>query len=302
MIIKPIVEFYIWIVPAPLRYRILMIRNSGGLNTIRKDILRLYKQTAKQDVEIAEVLNYLKTKPLRIFPYAFMDNYNPNKIEVLYDKSNGLHYVLHENKNLYFKRNWSCDTIRGKYNDLLIEQDHRSPHCYLNNEFYVESGDIVADIGAAEGIFALSIIEKVQKIFIFETDLEWIEALTATFKPWENKIEIIHKFVSDTNDSKNCSLDEFCASENMKFSMIKVDVDGSELSLINGADAIFSAKNKIKIAICTYHNATDESQFRKFFEDRFNMKVQPSSGYMIFHYDPCLSAPYLRRGLLRARK
>ncbi|MBC7695213.1 MAG: dimethyladenosine transferase [Burkholderiales bacterium] len=299
---KPIVDFYIRIIPAALRYRISMIRNSGGLDTIRRDVLRLYKDSAKKDVEIAEVLNYLKRKPLRIFPYAFVDDYNPKKIEVLYDESNGLHYVMHENKKLYFKRTWSSDTIRGKYNDLLIEQDHRSPHCYLNNDFFLESDDMVADIGAAEGIFALSVIEKVQKVFLFETDLEWIEALTATFKPWGNKIEIIHKFVSETNDSKNCSLDEFCASENMEFSMLKVDVDGAELALINGADAIFSTKKKIKIAICTYHNAIDESQFRKVFEDRFNMKVQPSLGYMIFHYDPCLSAPYLRRGLIRAKK
>lgn len=302
MIMKPIVDFYIRIMPSPLRSRISMMRNSGGLNTIRKDIIRLYKQKAKADVEIAQVLKYLKTNPLRIFPYAFVDNYNPNQIKVLYDESNGLHYVIHQNKKLYFRRDWSSDTIREKYNDLLIEQDNKSPHCYLNDEFYVETDDVVADIGAAEGIFALSIIEKVQKIFIFETDLEWIESLTETFKPWRNKIQIIHKYVSDINDSKNCSLDEFCASENIKLSILKVDVDGAELSLLNGADAIFSTTKKIKIAICTYHNANDESQFRKIFEDRFDMKVQSSYGYMIFHYDPRLSAPYLRRGLLRAKK
>ena len=278
-----------------------MLRNAGGLNTIRKNILHYYQEKGITDIEIAQVLDYLKKKPARLFPYHFPDNYQPANIKVCHDSGNGLNYVLHQQKRMYFKRSWCSETIREKYNDLLIEQDRRSPHCYLDEEFAVKPGDVVADIGAAEGIFALSVIEIIDKIFLFETDPEWIEALQATFRLWGNKVEIIHKFVSDQNNESNISLDQFCIKQDVSFDLIKVDVDGAELSLLNGARKMLANADKIKLAICTYHQQEDEAVFRSIFKC-YNMIVNPSHGYMVFYYDPHLASPYLRRGLLRAVK
>lgn len=301
MINPQFLSFYKLIIPAVLRERFTMMRNAGGLNTIRKNILYYYQKKAITDIEIAQVLDYLRNKPLRLFPYHFPDNYKPANINVSHDPGNGLNYVMHQHKRMYFKRSWGSDTIKEKYNDLLIEQDRRSPHCYLNEEFAVEPGEVVADIGAAEGIFALSVIEKVNKIFLFETDQEWIEALQATFRPWADKVEIIHKFVSDLNNESNISLNQFCISQDVSFDLIKVDVDGAELSLLNGAGVILASADRIKLAICTYHQQEDEALFRNIFK-RYHMTVNPSLGYMVFYYDRHLAAPYLRRGLLRVVK
>ena len=55
--------------------------------------------------------------------------------------------------------------------------------------------EIVVDIGAADGNFGLSIIEKVSKLYLFEPQKSWHKALQATFKPWEDKVEIVSKMV-----------------------------------------------------------------------------------------------------------
>lgn len=47
---------------------------------------------------------------------------------------------------------------------------------------------MIADIGSAEGNFSLSNIENVKKVYLFESDKEWIEALEATFRPWRDKV------------------------------------------------------------------------------------------------------------------
>ena len=84
-----------------------------------------------------------------------------------------------------------------------------SPHRYLTESFTIGQNDVLADIGAAEGNFSLAVIEKVKKIYIFEYDQEWIEALRATFAPWSDKVEIINKFVSDKNDEYHIRFDTF---------------------------------------------------------------------------------------------
>ncbi len=276
------------------------MRNAGGLNTIRKNILNYYRDVPISD-EIKMVINFLKKNPLKLFPYSFPEKYNSSLIKVYDDKEKNLRYVFHEGKRMYFKRSWQINDIRENYTNLLIEQDKNSPHRYLTGNFTVGKNEVVADIGAAEGIFSLSVIEHVKKIYLFETDSEWIEALQATFMPWNDKIEIINKFVSDKNDIGNITLDKFATGINVLFDFIKIDVDGAELRLLAGCRKILSSTHKIKIAICTYHKAGDEISFRNVLKD-YGFSICPSSGYMIFYHDPYLSAPFLRRGLLRASK
>src|SRR5205085_2663461 len=109
-------------------------------------------------------------------------------------------------KRLYFKRSWTKDDVRSSYNALLIEQDEQSPHRYLTKQFNLENGSVVVDIGTAEGNFALSVIEKVSLIYLFEADEQWAEALHATFDPWKDKVRIINKYVSDHESENSVSL------------------------------------------------------------------------------------------------
>jgi hypothetical protein len=250
--------------------------------------------------EEQEVLHFICTKGYApVFPYAFPDEYNSSAIEVFIDDKCGLRYVLYCGHKLYFKRSWSEEVVRRNFNYLLIEQDHRSPHCYLSNHFIIEDGEVLADIGAAEGNFALAHVDKLSKIYLFEHDEEWIEALQYTFAPWQHKVEIIKKYVSDKDDIENISIDQFFL--NKEIHLLKIDVDGGERALLRGAIQTFTSKKIKKTVICTYHYQDDYLEFRNFFERLNPASLEHSSGFMFFREDTDQKPPFMRRGLLRIK-
>lgn len=290
---KLLFPIYRILVPKPLRTVIL----KKSLRTkIRKHFAALPESMVNDEQK--EVLKYLENYKVRIFPYNFHDNYSPDRIEVKYDRENGMRYVLQEGKRLYFKKRWHDKKIKSAYCELIREQDKNSPHRYLTDSFTIGKNDVLADIGAAEGNFSLSVIEEVRKVYIFEYDQEWIEALRATFAPWSEKVEIINKFVSDHNDDKHIRFDTFF--ENKKdITFLKIDVDGAESIVLSSCNAVFDTAESFKIALCTYHKNNDEEDFTLLLKG-FGFGITPSKGYMINYYDKKMKAPYLRRGLIRA--
>ena len=54
--------------------------------------------------EEQEVIDYLELNQVTIFPYKFQKIYNKEAIEVLFDERNGLRYVQHEGKNVWFEK------------------------------------------------------------------------------------------------------------------------------------------------------------------------------------------------------
>ncbi len=288
-----IFQIYRVLVPKPLRTRILK-------KNLHRKILKYYSSLPENEVseEQKEVLNYLETNPVTIFPYSFSSEYSPEKIEVHTDIANGLHYVMQEGKRLYFIKRWTKKRIQRAYADLSREQHPESPHRYFSEEFKAGPDDVIADIGAAEGNFSLSVIEKVKKIYLVEYDREWIRALNATFAPWKGKIEIISKYVADYEDDKHITLGTLIRMNN-DITFLKIDVDGDEQKVLDGASDLLSGKKKLKIALCTYHKANDERDFTLLLENK-GFLVTPSAGYMIHYYDKKLVKPWLRRGLIRA--
>jgi hypothetical protein len=288
-------QIYRILIPKPVRTLILK-------SNLRRKIFRYFSSLPENEVndEQRDIMNYLEKNPVTTFPYPFSHNYSPEKIEVFSDPSIGMKYVIQDGKKLYFKKRWSKQRIRRAYSDLSREQDPESPHRYLSGNFYPEMNDEIADIGAAEGNFSLSVIEKVKKIYLIENDPEWIEALKATFAPWKEKVDIIGKYVSDTDDEKNIRLDTLMKSgKNITF--LKIDVDGFEYKVLNGAMETISSKTPLKIALCTYHKHNDEKDFTLLLENN-GFTVTPTKGYMIHYYDKKIKMPWLRRGLLRATR
>jgi len=287
-------QIYRFIVPKFIRKRIRSKR-------LRSAILKYYSKTSDALTdEMNAVLTYIKAHPISIFPYPFQNNYNVNDIEIFRDDKKGLSYVMLDGRRLYFKKRWSEKRIRHSFNELKREQDPQSPHRYLNQNFEVEEGDILADIGVAEGNFALGAAEKAKALYLFETDREWVEALNATFEPWKDKVHIINKFVSDKNDSKQTTLDDFLEDKE-PITFLKIDVDGAEAKLLKGCERILSQKSPLKIALCTYHKQNDEAEFTELLTKK-GFAVSHSDGYMLFYTDKKIKAPYFRRGLIRAVK
>lgn len=281
-----------------------LLPKSFRLNRLKNRIIKYLTDLPESQIseEQKEVLNYLNTNVLDVFPYSFREKYKPEAVEVQLDETQQLYYMLWEDKKLYYKNGTQFKKAQKYFNSLLMEQDEASPHKYLTNEFDFEEGEVLVDVGAAEGNFSLSNIEKAKHVYLFEMGLEWIKALEATFAPWKEKVTIVQKYVSDKDAQNSIKLDTFFKNDE-KVTFIKADVEGAEGQVINGAKKLINNQQNIKIAVCTYHRQSDATTlsnllFEKGFSTHFSDK------YMIFHYGKTnvVEAPFLRKGILRGVK
>ena len=231
-----------------------------------------------------------------IFPYPFVDDFSMESIQVLYDENKGLFYVFLEDKRLYFKKEIDTENkVRIAYYCALIEQHKESPHCYLNDSFNI-GGGVVLDVGSAEGLLGLIHIEKIEKLYLFEVQKEWIEILQATFEPWKNKVTIVNKYVSDINNDDCIILDSLIKDEAIE--LIKIDVEGAEQKIFAGAtDTLNKTK---KLCVCTYHKNGDEDILKNKLEKR-GFKTSFSNNVTLFIFSK-LYPPYFRKCLVRAEK
>jgi hypothetical protein len=298
--IDRIKKFILSIIPVSIERKYFVLKESIRYRSLKKEILDYYQNLENITQEEREMIAYLKKHPIAVLLYYFVNDYSLKKIKVHKDNQNGLLYVLHDNKRLYFKRSLSKNDVQAIYYGLQIEQDLRSPHLYLTSDFNIDQGEVMADVGSAEGILALSAIEKVKKVYLFEVNPEWIEALDATFKPWKEKVSIINKFVSNKNDDTHVTLDSIFYEEN-PLDFIKIDVDGAEKDLLDGADNLLKNRKNLKIALCTYHKQNDAEEFEKLLQEK-GFQTEFSKGFMLFYKDKNIAPPYFRRGLIRATK
>lgn len=292
---KYLFGIYRIVVPKPLRTSILK-------KSLRRKILRHFGEMPPSEIngEQKEILGYLERNPLRIFSYDFGFKYRPADIEVFHDGGLGMNYVLLDGKRLFFKKRWTASRIRKGFSDLLCEQDPESPHRYLTPAFRLTEDDVIADIGAAEGNFSLSVIEKVKKCYLFEYNRDWARALRATFTPFGSKAEVINKMVACRDDKFHIMLDTFLL-EHKEVTFLKIDVDGAEEEVIAGCIETLKSQRPLRIAFCTYHQADDEKKYTDLLI-RFGFNVTTSRGYMIPFYDKKIKSPWLRRGLIRATR
>lgn len=285
-------------------YRIIVpkfIRKRIVAKVLRASVLDYYANLSEPlSDEIEKVLDYLRNRKVAMFPYYFQDQYIEDSVEVHNDLEKGLRYVLLDGKRLYFKKRWSKKRIRLSFNELMKEQDPMCPHCYENKDFKFENGDVLVDIGAAEGNFALGVVEKASRIILFESNKEWMEPLNATFEPWKDKVTIVKKFVSDVSDTACTTLDDYFAADE-KLSFLKIDVEGAESRLLDGSKRILQEQHPLKVAICTYHKPEDEQEFKERLTN-YGFETSHSDGFVLLFTDRKIKAPYLRRGLVRAIK
>jgi predicted RNA methylase len=281
------------------KHRLNLRSHKKKMKRLRLDILKYYENIQLNE-EQKEVVEYLKNRTVSVFPYPFADKYVKDNVEVFRDEEKGLLFVIHEGKRLYFKRSMTINSVKSLYCGLQMDQDLKSPHLYLEGTFDLSKNDVIADVGAAEGNFSLSNIDRVKKVYLFEYDKEWVEALKATFEPWKEKVVIVDKFVTDKDSDSTIDIHNFYNSH-PDINFFKVDIEGEEQKFLNACEPIFKDSTGIKLAICTYHKQNDEKDFTKQLVE-LGFKVTPSKGYMIFIFDDLIAAPFLRKGLLRVEK
>ena len=270
-------------------------------------IRHIQTDDCKLSTEEKRVLKkFLSNRLVSQISYPFVKEYDYKPVKVIWDEAKSLYYVYHHAKRLYFKKGWPKILTRNMYNALCIEQDLRSPHAYSAFPIQYQSTDIAVDIGAAEGIWGLDIVEKVKELYIFECEDEWIDALQATFEPWKDKVHIVNKCVSDFSDNKNTTLDDYFCSRNIFPTIIKADIEGAEVAMVKGASEMFS-KHISHAILCTYHNPDDYVLLSEMMK-KYYSEVVVSEGFMIAIYSEpnfdCIKdfTKIFRKGMIHACK
>ncbi len=265
-------------------------------------ILEYYKDKSVTP-EQREVLDNLRSHGFNVFPYPKLFTSSPKDVAVLHDETLSLPYVMTGGKRLYYPADSTVDaTRRNFFQEQIVSQHPESPHRYLADDFNVQLDDIVVDCGAADGNFALEVVDKVKKVYLFEPAERWQKPLNATFAPWKDKVVIVRKFLSDETNDACVSLDDYFAGSGEVPTMLKMDIEGFEGRALKSAQSLLRAENGLrKVVVCTYHRQDDEKNLGEFLRE-CGFKTTPSKGYMLFVYDDDVKPPYLRRGIIRATK
>lgn len=251
------------------------------------------------DREEKEIVRYLKGHDLDVFNYPFVEKYRADDIFI--GRENGLLFTIHNGKKLYFSKDYDTEEKAKRYYlSLRVEQDADSPHRYLTESFQVADRAVVVDAGAAEGIFSLDVIDKVKKIYMFEPEKNWVDALQHTFQNYMDRVVIINKCVSNYTNDETTTIDE--AVEEEKVDFIKMDIEGEEYYALEGAERLLRKSPDVKCVICTYHQEFAYEVIKNRLEE-IGFCTTHSKGYMWFmeHFNE-MRPPVLRRGLIYAEK
>lgn len=239
------------------------------------------------------------------FPYKPI--HSPVHIEFGFDQESQLPYVVHENKKLFFKASQSPTEALESYKYYLQTEKllgdteaEDTPHQYQSPRIQVADGDVVFDIGAAEGLFALNHIDKASHVVIVESDPKWIKPLKQTFTPYGNKVTFIQNFVSATDTETTISLASLLSSIDYCSAFVKMDIEGYELQSLSSAERVLKQKKGTKLAVASYHKQHDAEEIKYFF-DNIGYNSEFSKGYMLFHLYDTPMPPYFRKGIIRAK-
>ena len=195
----------------------------------------------------------------------------------------------------------SRDSLPRVVQFYLETFDPANPHCFESGRVTVAEGDVVLDVGAAEGFFALKVRDRASKIVLFEPARAWRRCLEKTFEVELAAGRMVLApvllgcadaevaFVEDSNDPglahilrsgedaagarpvPMLTIDSFVAGSGLnRVDFIKADVEGAELDLLKGAEGTI-ARDRPKMAITTYHHHDHAAQL----VDRIR-KIDPS--------------------------
>ncbi len=291
-------------------------------SVIRFDAWEKYKERERNELydaiilgnkdfpkEYADEIKYLRKKgDLYIYPYPYTEKYFSLKDTFIVHKEKRNQYVLHNGKKLYYPYSFSSDEVLENYTQLVIEQDELSPHQYFSENVNFEKG-IFIDVGSAEGIISLDIIEKADEVYLLERSKEWISALQDTFKEYMDKIHIIPYYAGAFDSDITITLDTLLSKYHNKDIFVKIDVEGMELEVLRGCINTFK-KNNCKFSCASYHTNTMEKKLCDFFE-RSGFCTETGNGYMLFTFGYMtmkngmyekIEHPYFRKGIVRAYK
>ncbi len=288
------------VVPLSLRIRVDRTRGRCADRKLLRTINRYFVDHPDEKDSFQEELDYLnRLKTIDMIPYDLSLDIDIPSIKVYHNSAHDLMYIVHQGKALYFPQNATIDQVRFMYVCLIKEQHPMSPHRYLSDGFSIQPSDVFMDVGAAEGMISLELVETARSMILFESDPRWLKPLTATFEPWAEKVTIVPKTVSYYESHRFTSIDSFLNGNEASIFM-KIDVEGDEAAVLRGAEHTLQHP-KTRVVCCTYHCHGDSDHFHRFFHAK-GFQTEFSRGYMIPTLKTMQSPPYFRKGVIRAWK
>ena len=254
-----------------------LIELEGPLREKYKDVLS--SDGCKcMDPDKQKVLDHLKNHPLRMFNYDFYEEAIEQDTPVYFDEEAGMYYGYYQGHKIYLKRSYNSYYLAQWYlNMIIMEQGKGSPHNYFTDAFILPDDSIGIDVGAAEGIFGLKIIDRVKRLYLVEENADWCEALRYTYAPFEDRVEIVQKYAGTETGGNTVRLDDLADRKGIDF--IKMDVEGAEPEVLKGAEGILEKGNP-SLAVCTYHNENDEITVTEMLKEK-GYVISMSRGYLV---------------------
>jgi hypothetical protein len=291
-------------------HRLSLLRSDIRREALRKTILSFYGAlpAGERTQETEEALSYLRSERFCLVPYGWCKPYLSMPVKVYRDRAKRMNYAVLDDQKVYFRRYTDKGIVRKAVRELSYEQDIRSPHRYVTDEntiigtfpgsgaehgHCVRPGDIVADVGAAEGIFSLSVAGTAAHIYIFECDRDWLPALEETFRDYNGKVTLVHKSVSDTEDEQSVTLDAYFKGK-PDISFLKADIEGMEPKMLRGAYGLLREGRIKKASICVYHDVGHSDTFVQLMK-AYGYHARLTDGFMLNR-----NKPYMVRGILQA--
>ena len=274
----------------------MILKDRRELNYILSRLIILYYENSKNiSKEKMSILGYLRKNTLFMYPYNFLSKYLKKEVSIHESKDLKYLYIKDHGKNLYFDKNFfDFNSSEDYYKFLTMEQDYRSPHCYFNDEYKFIEDYIFIDVGAAEGLISLRLINSAKHVFLIENDIKWINSLRKTFEYYEDKVTIYNKTCSSHEGSNTMKLSEIIEKDKKYF--IKIDVEGNEMEVLKSINFNNLSKES-KIIVCTYHNQNDYDIISSFFND-VGLKYISSKGYVLSDWGG-YKEPYFRKALIK---
>lgn len=227
----------------------------------------------KYNIGIIDLLKFLLKPRVKNIALKFIKNMS------LSDDFIELSFNTIDDK-LYWPKDYSLDAL---YQICAETFDRCDWHHYEYKTTKVQNDDIIVDIGAAEGLFSLSVIRRCKRVFIIEPNSIFFNSLKRTFSQYiPKKAKIFNVAVGDQNATVRIKENEIAGKISMKnernakmvilddllkdktkIDYIKADLEGYEMNFLKGAQ--YTIKSfKPKMAIACYHSENDYREIIKF--------------------------------------
>lgn len=233
----------------------------------RIKILFFWLFLRKNNVSFSELLYFL-TKP--------KINHLAKKYLKGLEEAGDLYKAAFDAGILYWPKTFSLVRLDQVICETFDEKDW---HYYKWKHTPIEKGEILLDIGTAEGLFSLCEVNNCSHIYLVEPSHTFMNCLEKTFAPYRDKVTIHNvaignedgmvPFSEDALDGKITSGNSSNTRQTPirkvdtiiqdRITYLKADIEGFEIEMLKGAEQTIK-KNKPKIAITTYHDENNPDE------------------------------------------